>query len=60
MTGVRSGFGPMLIGDESRATSDGRGIDAINPATGEAIGGFPAAGGADVDAAAQRAFPAID
>jgi acyl-CoA reductase-like NAD-dependent aldehyde dehydrogenase len=51
----------MLIGDESRAASDGRVIDAINPATGEVIGGFPAAGGADVDAAvaaAQRAFPA--
>jgi acyl-CoA reductase-like NAD-dependent aldehyde dehydrogenase len=51
--------GRMLIGAEWVDAAGGQTIDAIDPATGAAIGKFPAAGEADVDravAAARKAF----
>src|SRR5687768_7200500 len=49
----------MLIGGQWMEASDGGWIDSMDPATGKAIGKFPAGGAADVDlavAAARRAF----
>jgi aldehyde dehydrogenase (NAD+) len=49
----------MLIGGEWRDAASGELIDVIDPATGQAIGKFPAGGKADVDlavTAARRAF----
>ena len=49
----------MTIGGRSRLAADGATIDSTNPATGELIGRFPAAGPADVEeavVAAEQAF----
>ena len=49
----------MLLGGELRAASDGATIDAIDPATGGALGTIPKASQSDVDqavVAARRAF----
>jgi acyl-CoA reductase-like NAD-dependent aldehyde dehydrogenase len=49
----------MLIGGEWREAANGETIDAIDPATGKAIGKFPAGGEAEVNlavSAARRAF----
>jgi betaine-aldehyde dehydrogenase len=51
----------VLIGGEPRDARDGATIEALNPATGEAIASFPRFRAADVDdavAAAKAAFPA--
>jgi acyl-CoA reductase-like NAD-dependent aldehyde dehydrogenase len=50
----------MLIAGRWRDSASGERLDAIDPATGRAIGSIPAGGAADADeavAAARRAFP---
>ncbi len=52
---------PAFFCGERRLAADGATLDALNPATGKTIGGFPRCGKADVDAAvnaAAQAFPA--
>jgi acyl-CoA reductase-like NAD-dependent aldehyde dehydrogenase len=51
---------PMTVGGTSVLAADGATIDAVNPATGEVIGRFPAAGRVDVDAAVATATAAFD
>lgn len=51
---------PMTIGGQDRLAADGATIDTFNPATGELIGRFPAAGAADVDAAVAAASAAFE
>ena len=51
----------MLINGQWRPASDGATLDSVDPATGRAIGKFPAGTAADADEAvraARRAFPA--
>ena len=51
----------MLINGQWRPASDGATLDSVDPATGRAIGKFPAGTAADADeavGAARRAFPA--
>jgi phenylacetaldehyde dehydrogenase len=50
----------MLIGAEWVTAASGRTLDAVNPATGEVLATFPAAGGADVDRAVRVAREAFD